>query len=109
VTYGVAVVMVLQCVPVSVAHVDVDLVGSSLPVGEPSVLQLTVQSLPQLAVHVGLGGPLEKCVVGLDLSGGQLMEKMPSTLKQGAEGMGGGEGSRGIGILGAVGRGTGDQ
>lgn len=40
-----------------------------------------VDSVPQLAVQVGDGWPLVKWVVGLDLSGGQSIEKMSRNLK----------------------------
>jgi hypothetical protein len=70
-----------------------------------------VDSVPQLAVQVGDGGPLVKWVVGLDLSGGQSIEKMPRNLKQGGSGIGGSDGRLGMTISGNVGSGfrTGDQ
>lgn len=88
-----------QTVWVSVAHV---LVLSSDDCEE---------TVPQLAVQVGDGGPLEKCVVGLPLFGGQSIEKISRNLKQGNLGIDGASGRLGISISGnsGVGKGTGDQ
>jgi hypothetical protein len=45
---------------------------------DEEVLSLS-DKVPQLAVHTGSGGPEEKVVVGLSLSGGQFKENMPKS------------------------------
>lgn len=72
---------VWQSVDVAVIQVDVDS-GSSSGSSPRS-------TVPQPAVHVGLGAPEVKCVVGLPLSGGHMMEKIPPIRKHGGFGTGG--------------------
>ena len=77
--------------------------------GDPSVLQSAVQTEPQLDLQDGDGAPDWKAVVGWLFSGGQSIEKMSKSLKQGGEGISGNSGSCGMGKGGSVGNGTGDQ
>lgn len=87
---------------VEVVHSDSVSVSEA---ASPVVSQFTVHTVPQLFVHVEVGGPVVNLVVGALLSGGQSILMRPKRLRHVGVGIGGRLGKVGQGSSGNAGLG----